>query len=208
MRDGLIRLVLWLVSRGLFKLHIIGEENVPARGPALLASNHVTYVDGLLIWFYVPCPIRFIVWKPFFEVVGVRWVLRLIAAIPVADGGPRNMRETIQRARGALAKGNVVCIFPEGSITRSGELHRFKRGMEAIAQGLDVPIIPVHLDGLWGSVFSFEGGKAFWKWPKRWQHPATISFGSPMPAGSSADAVRQAVEQLASEAGERRVPAL
>jgi acyl-[acyl-carrier-protein]-phospholipid O-acyltransferase / long-chain-fatty-acid--[acyl-carrier-protein] ligase len=199
MHDGLIRLVLWVVSRGFFKPTLVGVENVPTRGPALLASNHVTYMDGFLIWFFVPCAVRYIVWKPFFRIPGIGWALRYIEAIPVADSGPRSMRETIRLAKQQLVEGNVVCIFPEGSITRDGEMHSFRRGMESIVKGLDVPIIPVHLGGLWGNIFSFEGGRAFLKWPKRWRNPATISFGKPMPTHSSPDEVRQAVEQLGAE---------
>jgi len=196
MRKGLIRSVLWLVARGLFRLQIRGAENVPERGPAVLASNHVTYLDGFLIWFYVPCAVRFLVWKPCFGVPGVNWALRFIGAIPVADGEPRTIRMAIRLARTALAEGDVVCIFPEGSLTRTGRIHPFRRGTQAITEGLDVPIIPVHLAGLWGSVFSFEGGRAIWKWPKYFQHPGTISFGMPMPGSSSAGAVQDAVEAL------------
>jgi acyl-[acyl-carrier-protein]-phospholipid O-acyltransferase / long-chain-fatty-acid--[acyl-carrier-protein] ligase len=200
MREGFIRLVVWLVSHGLFKLRVIGQENVPARGPALLASNHVTYADGFLIWSQIPRPVRFIVWKPFFRVPGVSWVLRFINAIPVADRGPRSMRETIRLARREIAQGGIVCIFPEGSITRDGQLHPFRRGVDAIVHGLDVPIIPVYLGGLWGNVLSWEGGRVFWKWPKRLRHRATVAFGKALPADSSAEAVQRAVEQLAIDA--------
>ena len=196
MRDGLIRLGLWLVSRGLFKLQLIGEENVPAHGPALIAANHVTYVDGFLIWYFVPCPVRFLAWKPFFRVPLIGWALRFIEAIPITESGPRSMRETMRRARQQLVEGNVVCIFPEGAITRDGTLQPFRRGMEAIVRGLDIPIVPVHLGGLWGNIFSFEGGRAFWKWPRRLRYPATVTFGKPMPAHSSPAEVRRAVEQL------------
>jgi acyl-[acyl-carrier-protein]-phospholipid O-acyltransferase / long-chain-fatty-acid--[acyl-carrier-protein] ligase len=199
MHDGLIRLVLWLVARGLFRPQLRGQENVPTRGPALVASNHLTYVDGFLIWYFISCPVRFIVWKPFFRVPLIAWGLRYIEAIPVADGGTRNMRETMRHARKQLTDGNVVCIFPEGSITRTGELQPFRRGMELMVSGLDVPIIPIHLDGLWGSIFSFEGGRAFLKWPKRLRHPATVTFGRPMPAHSSAEEVRNAIIQLGEE---------
>ena len=196
MRNGLIRFVLWVVSRGLFRLRLTGEENVPRRGPALLAANHVTYVDGFLIWYFVPCPVHFIAWNPFFRVPIIGWGLRFIDAIPVTEKGPRSVRETMRRARRQLAQGNVVCIFPEGSITRDGTLQPFRRGMESIVRGLDVLIIPVHLGGLWGNMFSFAGGRLFGKcvWPLR--YPATVTFGKPLPADASPEEVRRAVEQL------------
>ena len=96
------------------------------------------------------------------------------------------MVRSIQDARAELKAGHVVCIFAEGAISRTGNLLPFKRGMEKIVDGLDVPVVPVHLDRLWGSIFSFEGGKFFWKWPKRIPYPVTVSFGAPMPASEAA----------------------
>ena len=91
---------------------------------------------------------------------------------------PRDVVASIRRARRSLQAGHVVCIFAEGAISRTGNLLPFKRGLERIVEGLDVPIIPVHLDRLWGSIFSFEGGRFFWKWPKRIPYPVTVSFGN------------------------------
>ena len=106
-------------------------------------------------------------------------------------GGPRDVVESIRAARKELADGHVVCIFAEGAISRTGNLLPFKRGLEKIVDGLDVPIIPVHLDRLWGSIFSFERGKFFWKWPKRIPYPVTVSLrradaGQHQRAGSAA----------------------
>jgi acyl-[acyl-carrier-protein]-phospholipid O-acyltransferase/long-chain-fatty-acid--[acyl-carrier-protein] ligase len=114
------------------------------------------------------------------------------------------MVESIRAARQELTEGHMVCIFAEGAISRTGNMLPFKRGMEEIVKGLDVPIIPVHLDRLWGSIFSFERGKFFWKWPKRVPYPVTISFGMPMPASSSAHEVRQAIQELSSDATAHR----
>jgi acyl-[acyl-carrier-protein]-phospholipid O-acyltransferase/long-chain-fatty-acid--[acyl-carrier-protein] ligase len=193
----LVRAVLWVIAHAIFRVRVVGKTNVPLRGPAVVASNHVTYADGFLIGACVPCPVRFLVWKPFFHVFGVNWILRWIEAIPVDDTGPRGIAYAIGRARRDLGDGHVVCIFPEGSITRTGDLLPFKRGMEKIVQGLDVPIVPVHLHGLWGSIFSFERGKPWWKWPRRAPYPVTIFFGTPMLARSTANEVRHAIEQLA-----------
>jgi len=133
-------------------------------------------------------------------VLGMSWILRWIKAIPVDDTGPRGIAYAIARARKDLADGHVVCIFPEGFITRTGDLLPFKRGMEKIVQGLDVPIVPVHLHGLWGSIFSFGRGKCWWKCPTRVPYPVTISFGTRIQARSAANEVRHAIEQLAAEA--------
>src|SRR5207302_1610641 len=130
---------------------------------------------------------------------------RLTKAIPVGTSGPRDVVESIRQARTELTAGHVVCIFAEGAISRTGNMLPFKRGLENIVKGLDVPVTPVHLDRLWGSIFSFERGKFFWKWPKRVPYPVTVSFGQPMPsAEAKADRVRQAILELGSDAVEQR----
>ena len=114
------------------------------------------------------------------------------------------MVAALAKAREELKRGHVVCIFAEGAITRTGSLQPFKRGMEKIAHGAGVPLIPTHLDRLWGSVFSFAGGKFFGKWPLRIAQPVTVSFGEPMAAGANAQEVRQAVMELGAEAASLR----
>ena len=193
--DLLVMLAFRAVTRPLFRIRILGREHVPRRGPALLVSNHLTYLDGFLIGSCLGPVVRFLVWKPYYDHKLLTLGLRLAKAIPVWTDA-RNAARAIQRARGELERGHVLCIFPEGSISRTGDLLPFKRGLEAIVRGLDVPIIPVHLGGLWESAFSFEGGRFFWKRPRRLRHPVVISFGAPMSASSTAHEVREAVEQL------------
>jgi acyl-[acyl-carrier-protein]-phospholipid O-acyltransferase/long-chain-fatty-acid--[acyl-carrier-protein] ligase len=200
--DFLIRFLLWFVTHTIFRIRIVGQENVPFRGPALLVSNHMSHVDGFLVGACVQRFIRFMVWKPYYELKALNWFFRKTKAIPV--GGGRDAVRAIQAARTELAAGHVVCIFAEGAISRTGNILPFKRGMEKIVEGTDVPIIPVHLDRLWGSIFSFERGRFFWKWPKRIPYPVTVSFGNPMPANSTAHAVRQAIQELAAEATAHR----
>ncbi len=110
----------------------------------------------------------------------------------------------LRACRAELEAGHVVCIFAEGSITRTGNLLPFKRGMEKVVHGLDVPVIPVHLDRVWGSMFSFAGGKFFGKWPKRFPYPVTVSFGEPLPSSATAQECRQVVSEMASVAAELR----
>ncbi|HEV2446782.1 MAG TPA: acyl-[ACP]--phospholipid O-acyltransferase, partial [Candidatus Sulfopaludibacter sp.] len=198
--DYLIRFLLWMLTHTIFKIRIVGQENVPFRGPALLVSNHMSHVDGFLIGACVQRFIRFMVWKPYYQMKALNWFFRKTKAIPVGTGNPRESVEAIRAARQELAAGHVVCIFAEGAISRTGNMLPFKRGLEKIVAGTDVPIIPVHLDRLWGSIFSFEGGKFFWKWPKRIPYRVTVSFGTPMPATATAHEVRSAIQELASDA--------
>jgi acyl-[acyl-carrier-protein]-phospholipid O-acyltransferase/long-chain-fatty-acid--[acyl-carrier-protein] ligase len=198
--EFLVRFVLWLATHTLFKIRIVGQENVPFRGPALLVANHMSHIDGFLINACIQRFIRFMVWKPYYELPVLNWFFKLAKAIPVGTNGPRDVVASIRAARKELEAGHMVCIFAEGAISRTGNLLPFRRGLEKIVDGLDVPVIPVHLDRLWGSIFSFERGRFLWKWPKRIPYPVTVSFGTPMPASSSAHDVRQAIQELASDA--------
>jgi acyl-[acyl-carrier-protein]-phospholipid O-acyltransferase/long-chain-fatty-acid--[acyl-carrier-protein] ligase len=202
--DYLVRFVLWLLTHSLFRIRIHGQENVPFHGPALLVANHMSHVDGFLVGASVQRFIRFMVWKPIYEMKAFHWILRRANAIPVGTGGGHDVVESIRAARHELAAGHIVCIFAEGAISRTGNMLPFKRGMEKIVDGTGVPIIPVHLDRLWGSIFSFAGGKFYWKWPTRIPYPVTVSFGPPLPSNSSAQTVRQAIQELSAEATAHR----
>ena len=152
-------------------------ENVPLNGPALLVANHLSFIDGLLVGACVQRFVRFMVYAPFFKMPLLGKLFTLMRAIPTGGGGARGALGAIRRAREELQAGHVVCIFAEGAISRTGNMLPFKRGFEKIIDGLDVPVIPVHLDQVWGSIFSFKDGRFFWKWPARFFYPVTITFG-------------------------------
>ncbi len=204
--DFLIRFSLWLFTHTIYRIRIRGQEHVPFKGPALLVCNHVSLVDGLLVGACIQRFVRFMVWKPYYEHKAFHWLLKRMNTIPVA-GTRSGVVECLERAREELKAGHVVCIFAEGAISRTGNMLPFKRGFERIVEGLDVPIIPVHLDGLWGSIFSFKEGKFVTKMPRFIPYPVTVSFGKALPSSSKAEAVRLAVSELGSDAiGERRRP--
>jgi acyl-[acyl-carrier-protein]-phospholipid O-acyltransferase / long-chain-fatty-acid--[acyl-carrier-protein] ligase len=193
--DFIARLAFRIVARTLFRVRIVGKEHIPTRGPALLVANHLTYLDGFLIGSCVGPMVRFLVWKPYYENPLLNWGFRLGRSIPISTK-PHSVAEAIRLARGELVHADVICIFPEGSISRTGALLPFKRGLEAIVRDIDARIIPVHLGGLWESVFSYRGGRFFWKRPRWRRQPVVISFGPAMPPSSTASEVRWAVEQL------------
>ena len=200
---GLVRLGVRCLIAVLYRVRVLGEKHVPARGGALLVSNHVSLMDGFLVgWAARHRHVRFMIWRPYYDHWAFRGLLRALRTIPVDLGGPRAMTAAIQSARRELEAGHVVCIFAEGSVTRTGNLLPFKRGMEKILEGLDVPAIPVHLDRVWGSIFSFVGGQFFGKRPRHWPYPVTVSFGVPLPLPATAWAARQAVQELGSDAAQ------
>jgi acyl-[acyl-carrier-protein]-phospholipid O-acyltransferase/long-chain-fatty-acid--[acyl-carrier-protein] ligase len=122
-----------------------------------------------------------------------------MGAIPLRRG-PKAVRSAIETAREALKAGEIVCIFPEGDITRSGQLQTFKPGVLQIAKGTDAPVVPVYLDELWGSIFSFAGGKFFWKWPGPGGARVSIWFGEPVEQPDNVYQVRNAVQALSAKA--------
>lgn len=192
-----VRFAAWLLVHTVYDVTIRGREHMPRRGSALLVANHVSYVDALLIGATMQRFVRFVMWRGFFDPPVLRPLMRLMRVIPIG-AGPKDVVRAIREARAALEAGHVVCLFPEGGITRTGTMGRFRAGLERIAEGLDVPVIPVHLDGLWGSIFSFRG-----VWTGRLPFPVAVSFGAPV-RPASAEACRLAVAVLGAGAmGER-----
>ena len=169
--DFCLRFSLLLLTHTLYRVELHGVEHVPSRGPALLVCNHLSHVDGFLVGACVQRFIRFMVYRPYFNLPVARQLLTMMRAIPVAGGNRQEVLASIAQARAELERGHVVCIFAEGAISRTGNLLPFKRGFERIVEGLDVPVIPVCLDRLWGSVFSFKQGRFFWKWPEQIPYP-------------------------------------
>src|SRR5439155_18660830 len=167
--------------------------------------NHLSHVDGFLVGACLQRFIRFMVYRPIYEHWLLHRPLKWMNAIPVAPG--REGPASLERARQELIDGHVVCIFAEGAISRTGNLLPFKRGFERIAAGLDVPIVPVYLDQVWGSIFSFKGGRFFWKWPVRVPYPVTVAFGKPLPSSTTAAEARLAMMELGSDVTSARRPA-
>jgi acyl-[acyl-carrier-protein]-phospholipid O-acyltransferase/long-chain-fatty-acid--[acyl-carrier-protein] ligase len=203
--DSLLRLLLWMLTHTLYRLDVAGRERVPARGGALLVPNHVSMADAVLLIAAIDRPVRFLMFKGSYDHPLVKPFAKILGVIPISsDQGPREMIHSLRRATKALEDGELVCIFPEGQMTRIGQMMPFRRGMERIIKGVNVPIIPVNLDGVWGSIFSFAGGRFLWKFPRHLPYPVRVTFGEPLPATSSAQEARQAVQDLGAEAFERR----
>lgn len=199
--DALLRLLLWIATHTLYRIHLEGRENVPAKGGALLVPNHVSMVDAVLLIASIDRPIRFLMFKGSYDHPFVKPFAKIMGVIPISSQlRPREMIQSLRTATQALKDGEVVCIFPEGQMTRIGQMLPFRRGMERIVKGMDVPVIPVNLGGVWGSIFSFDKGRFLWKLPRRIPYPVTVTFGKAMPSSTNAQEVRQAVQELGAEA--------
>jgi len=161
----------------------------------------MSFVDALLLIASTDRPIRFLIYKGIYDLPFIKPFAKMIRAIPLSsEQRPREMLHTLHEATEAIQRGEVVCIFAEGQITRIGHLLPFRRGFERIMKGVDAPIVPVNLDGVWGSIFSFERGRFLWKIPRSIPYPVTVSFGTPMPPTARPFEVRRAVQQLQSDA--------
>src|SRR5271163_3437422 len=203
--DSLLRLLLWVATHTLYRLDVAGRERVPARGGALLVPNHVSMADAVLLIAALDRPVRFLMFKGSYDHPLVKPFARILGVIPISsDQGPREMIHSLREATQALQNGELVCIFPEGQMTRIGQMLPFRRGMERIIKGVDVPIIPVNLDGVWGSIFSFAGGRFLWKLPRHLPYPVRVTFGAPLPSTATSREARQAVQDLGTEAFLRR----
>src|SRR5713226_6191471 len=199
--DSLLRLLLWLLTHSIYRIKVEGRDNIPERGGALFVCNHMSMVDALLLIASTDRAIRFLMYKGSYDKPLIKPFARILRCIPISSElRPRDMIHSLREATAAIQSGEVVCVFAEGQMTRIGQLLPFRRGFERIMKGVDAPIIPVNLDGVWGSVFSFERGRFLWKVPRRIPYPVTVSYGRPMPPSSTPFEVRQAVQDLHTEA--------
>src|SRR5437867_461676 len=167
--------------RCFYRVTALGLENLPAGG-FLLVPNHITWVDALILQLACPRPIRYVIDQEYYHKRILHPILRAIGCIPISK---RQSHAAVRVAAEKLNEGEIVCVFPEGELERRGTLLRLQRGYEVIARHANAPVVPVWLDQLWGSIFSFQGGKFFTKFPKRIPYPVTIAFGKPLEANAA-----------------------
>jgi acyl-[acyl-carrier-protein]-phospholipid O-acyltransferase/long-chain-fatty-acid--[acyl-carrier-protein] ligase len=201
----LVWLPCWVLSHTLYRVRVHGREHVPAKGPALLVCNHVSYLDWLFLLVAQRRFIHFVIFAGWTRRWGLRHLLRWAGVIPIdASAGPRAIVQSLRLASDALARGEVVCIFAEGRFTRTGFLLPFHRGFEQIVKRTPAPVIPVCLEQVWGSIFSYRGGKLLWKWPQQIPYPVSVIFGEPLPPTVTAVEVRQVIQKLSADSSVRR----
>lgn len=191
--DLFLRFLVWALVRVFYRLRISGLEHVPDNGGVVLAANHVTYVDALILAAALARPIRFVMHYKFADLPFAGWLSRRARVIPIAGRreDPQLLERALDEIADALESGDAVCIFPEGSLTDDGNMREFKKGIEWIVERTPTPVVPMGLHGLWGSLFS-RTKRRFRVWTK-----VAVTVGAPIPvADVSTTLVRQRVAGL------------
>src|SRR5881397_4266073 len=167
-----------LMVRCFYRVTATGLENLPSGG-FLLVPNHISWVDALVLQLSCRRPIRYVIDQAYYHRPILHTILRALGCIPI---NIRHSHAAVRAAAERIADGEIVCVFPEGQLERRGVLLRLQRGYELIARHANAQVVPVWLDQLWGSIFSFQGGRFFTKFPKRFPYPVTIAFGESLKA--------------------------
>jgi len=184
-----------------YRVKSIGWENIP-QGGALVICNHLSYVDAVVLQIASPRPIRFIAFAGFVKSPVMRFIFRAAGVIPVTANKPM---KGIRLAVEAIQNGELVCVFPEGAISRTGQLMQLKRGFGLIAETSKAPVVPAAIDGLWGSIYSFAGNKYLWKPPRIMPTHVCVVFGRPIPPEKvTMDSARRALLDLGEQAFQER----
>jgi len=175
----LLRFIALAIVRSMYKVRAVNHPNIPEKGGVLMLSNHVSYMDAFIIGAASQRPVHFVMWDQLYNIRYVTWFLRIVGTVPISA---TRAKDAIRAVGNALKEGRVVCRFPEGQITRHGMFNDLRKGFELMARQGDAVVLPVYLEGLYGSVFSHEGGNCFKKWPKKARYPVYVHFGTPLAA--------------------------
>jgi 1-acyl-sn-glycerol-3-phosphate acyltransferase len=198
--EFLLRFVAWLLVHTFYRMRLVHAERIPEEGAAVLVCNHVSYVDAIVIMAESPRPIRFVMDHRIFRTPLVGWLFRHAKAIPIAPAheDPEMLNRAYEACAKALDDGDLVCIFPEGKLTRTGDMNPFRHGVVEILRRKAVPVVPMALRGLWGSFWSRSTDARF---PRPLQRGVmsrlTLAVGEPLePADATPERLQQVVTEL------------
>ena len=196
-----LRILVYLVAKSIYKMNINGIGNIPKDSGALIVANHLSFMDFILIAGAVPRQIRYVMFKGIYNKRGLKWLFKSLNMIPISPRNKNDLDQFNSLCQQQINQGHIVVIFAEGMITRNGHTHEFKRGLEHIGQGTDAPIIPLHMDGVLGSPFTYLAGKSKAEkfQLKNLRKEVFINIGSHLPPSATAFEVRQAVMELNAE---------
>ena len=183
----LIRFFIWIIAKTTYRLKYEGRENIPKDGPAFLLPNHSTYIDWAILAATCKRPIRFVMYYQYYYIPVFKYIFQLAGCIPVAQykDSPEIKEKAFKLMEEAIENGDLVCVFPEGTLTRDGELVKFRSGYERVLERLNTKVIPIAMTGLWGSYFSRKGGRALLKVPKPSRRKLYVKILEPIPKESA-----------------------
>jgi 1-acyl-sn-glycerol-3-phosphate acyltransferase len=179
-----MRFLIWIITHTMYRVTHKGLENIPDKGACVLVCNHVSFMDALIIGGACRRPIRFVMFKPIFKLPVLHYIFKTGKAIPIHSQkvDPVTYERAFERISEELRDGEIICLFPEGKLTTTGEIDTFRKGIEQIVARDPVPVIPMALRGLWGSFFSHKDGSALTKVPRRFWSRVTLVAGAPVAA--------------------------
>ena len=197
-----MRFLVWVLTHSLYRIRHIDLANIPRDGAALLVANHVTFMDALIIAAASPRPVRFVMFKPIFEIPVLRFIFKTCKAIPIDSRkrDPEAYEKAFETISEMLKAGELVCIFPEGKLTLDGQIDDFRPGVEKILKADPVPVVPMAIKGLWGSYFSRQQKGMLLKWPRKLFAKVELVASAPVPAEqATAKRLQEIVEMLFSK---------
>jgi acyl-[acyl-carrier-protein]-phospholipid O-acyltransferase/long-chain-fatty-acid--[acyl-carrier-protein] ligase len=191
--QSLVRYLLGRIFAGRYKVTVQGFEHIPGQGGVLMLGNHISWLDWAILQIACPRPIRFVMHREIYQRWYLKWFLDFFGVIPIASGKSKQALDDINEL---LKKGEVVCLFPEGAISRNGQLGEFKHGYERTVEGVDGVILPFYLRGLWGSRFSRSSDKLQQSRNQSMRREIIVSFGQSLPMSTPAEVLKRAVFDL------------
>ena len=199
-----LRIFVASIVHATHRFRVAHAERLPASGPAVVVANHLSWLDGFIVVLSSPRLIRMVVYAPnirgkFLRMLSDQWRFILF------DPKPKSMGQALKAIQSGLTAGDVIGIFSEGGISRTGQIMGFKRGLEWILERVEAPIVPLHIDGMWGSPLSFSEGRYFTTWPRVFRRPLTLTYGTPLPIGTPSHEARLALQELTATAVRNRM---
>jgi acyl-[acyl-carrier-protein]-phospholipid O-acyltransferase/long-chain-fatty-acid--[acyl-carrier-protein] ligase len=198
-RRRLVRTIVKPILALIYRKEIVGLANLPKSGGVVIACNHESWIDGILILWLLPRNVRFIVDEGNFSSAVRRWLASSFDSI-LMGSNPKSIARALIAARKALVENEIVGIFPEGTISRTGQLQAFRPGICKMVKGTDAVIVPIYLHGMWGSIFSFSDGKFFFKLPKAFKRKITLYIDPALPTDITVSSLRSKILAMSARA--------
>jgi acyl-[acyl-carrier-protein]-phospholipid O-acyltransferase / long-chain-fatty-acid--[acyl-carrier-protein] ligase len=198
--QSLVRYIISRLFAGSYRIDVLGFENLPAQGGVLMLGNHISWLDWAMVQIACPRPVRFVMHRSIYQRWYLKWFLDFFGVIPIASG---QSKEALEQVNQLLKDGEVVCLFPEGAISRNGQLGEFKKGYERAVEGVEGIILPFYLRGLWGSRFSRSSENLQQIRNTRLRSEVIVAFGTPLPMETPAHEVKRQVFDLSIDTWEQ-----